>query len=142
MIYKQVTYVAINKPEDGSFTWFPIKNGFIVRGDNYDERTFIYTNEEKKTYVIEDVKVNNFLKYIRDDNSKYFKIKKRLFSRKEYLRYYNTSDGYTEWDLDSIEKIDLRMTYTEMDFTLDDAKKYLRASDYLKMLKDYGVQYV
>ena len=142
MIYKQTTYVAINKPDDGDFVWYPVKSGFVISGETYDERAFIYSREKKETYEVGDIKVGNFLDYIRDDNSPYFKIKKRLFSRKEYLRYYNTSDKYTEWNLDSIERVDFKMKYEEMKFTLDEAKKYLEASDYLEMLRDNEVMEV
>ena len=142
MIYKQTTYVAINKPDDGDFVWYPVKNGFVISGENYDERTFMYSKEKKETYKVEDVKVNNFLDYIRCNNSPYFKIKKRLFSRKEYLRYYQTNDGYKEWNLDSIERVDFKLEYKEMDFTLNEAKTHLRASDYLEMLRDNEVMEV
>lgn len=138
MIYLQCTRIAINKPEEGDFSWYWLGNGiYSNREGKYSEKKYIWSNEELEDFRNEAPK-DKVLNYIRKEKSELFKIKKKLFSGREYLVYNN--ECIDVWYLDEIERIDVLFEYNEVNMTLDEARKYLDVEEYAKMIKSLGLK--
>lgn len=137
MIYYQCTRVAINKPEEGNFDLYWLSEGIHSNQDGkYSKKKYVWSDEKLEDFSTEATK-DKVLQYIRDGKAKFFKIKKKLFSGREYLVYNN--ECIDTWYLDKIERIDVLFKYKEVNMTLDEAKKYLDVEEYAKMVKGLGL---
>ena len=140
MIYYQCTRVAINRPEDENenFDWYWLSDGIHSNQEGkYSKKKYVWSDEKLEDFEYKTDK-DKALQYIRDGKAKHFKIKKKLFSDREYLVYDN--ECIDTWYLDEIERIDVRFKYEEINMTLDEARGRLDVEEYAKMMKGLGLK--
>lgn len=138
MIYYQCTRVAINKPEEGDFNWYWLEEGIHADDERYSEKKYIWSDEKLENFQCK-LKIDCFLKRVREGQFEYFEIRKKLFSGREYL-VFNGFHTYEIWYLDEIERIDVKYYYSEQSMVLDKARERLDVEEYAKMMKRLGLK--
>ena len=139
MIYYQCTRVAINRPEKGDFDWYWLEEGIHTDDEKrYSEKKYIWSDEKLENFQYE-LNIDCFLERVRRGQFEYFKIRKRLFSGREYL-VFNGFHTYEIWYLDEIKRMDVKFYYEEQHITLDEAKSRLDVEEYAKMIKSLGLK--
>jgi hypothetical protein len=139
MIYLQCTRIAINRPEgeNEDFDWYWLSDGIHSSQEGkYSKKKYVWSDEELKSFECKATK-DKVLQYIRDGKAKYFKIKKKLFSGREYLVYEN--ECRNTWYLDEIERIDAWFKYGELNMAIDEVRERLDVEEYAKMMKGLGL---
>lgn len=133
MIYKQVTWAVINDEN----IKYPISYGILKTGI-YSEKKYIWS-DEKLTAESMEFSGKGFAEYIKRNNFKYWKVKKRLFKDKEYLEFNDHWDTRDTWDLDKIEKVTVQFEWEKEDMTMGEAEERLDVEEYAKMMKGLGL---
>lgn len=136
MIYLQRTWAVIN---DENIKYL-ISYGILKQGI-YDEKKYIWSDEKPTTESI-GFSGRRFADYIKKNDFDYWKVKKRLFKDKEYLKWNNHWDTRDIWDLDKIEKVTIKFEWTEENMSMSEAKDTLDVEEYAKMIKGLGLKEV
>ena len=134
MIYLQRTWAVVND-EDIRYL---ISYG-ILKSGVYSEKKYIWSDEEPNVESME-FSGEGFAEYIKRNNFKYWKVKKRLFKDKEYLEFDDGWDTRDTWDLDKIEKVTVKFEWKKKDMTMGEAEERLDVEEYAKMMKGLGLK--